>query len=280
MPSGALFGVASAISFGIGDFAGGLASRRSSAVRVAAGAMLVGLFLIGALAAVLRPPFPDARGLLLAVAAGIGGGIGLTALYRGMALGAIGLVSSLSAAGALGLPLLASLLLGTGLTWPQLAGMACAGAAAALAGGSARADVPRTALVMAGLAAAAFGAWYVLLDLAAANGDPLWALVISRSTSCVLVGAVAWRARGGAGQVPVRLVGLSGTADVGGNAFFVLSGGVLPVGLAAALSGLYPVVATLLARWILNEHLSRPAQAAVGLAIAGIVLISLGGDLQ
>jgi drug/metabolite transporter (DMT)-like permease len=40
--------------------------------------------------------------------------------------------------------------------------------------------------------------------------------------------------------------------------------------------GLYPIVTMLLARFVLGEHLPRLGQLGVGLALLGIVLISIG----
>jgi drug/metabolite transporter (DMT)-like permease len=48
------------------------------------------------------------------------------------------------------------------------------------------------------------------------------------------------------------------------------------VGVAAALSGLYPIVTMLLARVLVRDALPPLALAAVLLAVAGIVLIALG----
>jgi len=48
------------------------------------------------------------------------------------------------------------------------------------------------------------------------------------------------------------------------------------VGLAAALSGIYPLVTMLLARIVLRERLPRLGLLGVGLALASIILISLG----
>jgi drug/metabolite transporter (DMT)-like permease len=64
--------------------------------------------------------------------------------------------------------------------------------------------------------------------------------------------------------------------DVTGNAAFVLARSTLPVGVAAALSGIYPVVTMLLARAVLRESLPQLGVAAVILAVVGIAIISLG----
>ena len=133
------------------------------------------------------------------------------------------------------------------------------------------------ALVLAGLAALSFGSWYVLLDLATRTADPLWGLVISRATSAVLIGAIALVGGRVTGVRPVMaLVVLAGLLDMGGDVLFVVGRSLIPVGLAAALTGLYPLVTMLLARLVLREALPRLGLVAVGLAIGAVALISLG----
>jgi uncharacterized membrane protein len=274
---GALAGMFGAISFGVGDFAGAVAARRARALVVVAGAHGIGLVALLVAAAVLRPPVPTAGGTVLGLAAGIAGVAGLAALYRGMAIGSIGLVTSLSGAGALALPLIVGSALGGSMTAVQLIGVVCAAAAAAAAGGASRDGIGRRGLLLAALAAASFGAWYVLIDLAARAGDPLWALVLSRagSTAIAILAAVV---RGGAGGVPIpgRIIVVAGLFDVGGNAFYVLAREHMHVGLAAALVGCYPVVTMLMARFVIGERLPRLGQLGVAFAVLGIVLISIG----
>ena len=67
-----------------------------------------------------------------------------------------------------------------------------------------------------------------------------------------------------------------GLADVGGNALYVGARALLALGLAAALSGIYPLFTMLLARVILRERLPRLGLAGVGFALIAIVLISAG----
>jgi drug/metabolite transporter (DMT)-like permease len=275
-PTGIAAGVLSALSFGAGDFAGAVAARRAGALVVVAGAHAVGLvaLLVGVL--IVRPPLPGGGAMLLGVGAGVAGVVGLAALYRGMSLGSMGIVTSLSGAGSLAIPLVAGALLGATITPLGLLGVACAAGAAAAASGASADDVGRRALALAALAAVGFGAWYVLVDAAAREGDPLWALVFSRATSAGLATAVAF-GRMDRSRFPLRIVVAAGLLDVGGNGLYVVARDLIPIGLAAALTGLYPVVTMILARLVLRERLPRLGQLGVALAMLGIILISAGG---
>src|SRR5687768_256248 len=139
-PTGIAAGLLGALSFGTGDFAGAFAARRAGALIVVAGAHGVGLvaLLIGAL--LVRPPMPGPDAIAIGLGAGVAGVVGLAALYRGMALGSMGLVTSLSGAGSLAIPLVAGALLGAAIGGTQLLGVACAAGAAAAAGGASRSE--------------------------------------------------------------------------------------------------------------------------------------------
>lgn len=277
MPTaGVSAGVLSAISFGVGDFAGGVAARRAGALAVVAGAHFTGLLALLLAVLVVRPLVPDLGPIALGLAAGVAGGLGLAALYRGMTLGSMGLITALSGVGSLAVPLTFGAIIGVAVTELQLLGVACAAGAAAAASGASRDEFGRIAIVLAGIAAVAFGAWYVLIDVAARAGDPLWALVFSRAASAGITAMLAI-GRVDRRRYPLRIVLAAGLLDVGGNAMYVVARDLMPVGLAAALTGLYPVVTMLLARVVLGEHLPRLGQLGVALALTGIVLISLGG---
>lgn len=279
MPSaGVPAGILSALTFGAGDFAGAVAARRAGALAVVAGAHAIGLLALLAVALVVRPAVPDLGGALIALAAGAAGAIGLAALYRGMSLGSMGLITALSGAGSLAIPLVVGTIAGAHVAPLQLAGVGCAAAAAVAASGASRSQVGHRALLLAGLAAVAFGAWYVLLDLAARSGDPLWALVLSRASSSAIAATMATAfGRFERKSFPWWIVVAAGLFDVAGNGTYVVAREFLPVGLAAALSGMYPIVTMLLARAVLQEHLPRLGQAGVALALIGVVLISVGG---
>jgi drug/metabolite transporter (DMT)-like permease len=274
---GILFGILAALAFGGGDFTGGLASRRVAGLTVVAVAQGVGFVLLLLLVGATRTPLPDVGSLLLAAAAGAFGGVGLLALYRGLAMGSMGVVTALSGVGSVALPLLVGYALGRSPIGPlQWVGVAVAMAAVAAASGATREGVRTEAVAMGAAAALFFGLWFVLLDLAAGQ-DRAWPLLVSRGSATVLIGGAALLRRQftGARRTWPLMVG-AGTLDVAGNAAFVESRATIPVGIAAALTGLYPIITMVLARVVLRETLPPLGLAAVALAVGGVVLISLG----
>ena len=277
MEIGILFGLGSALAFGSGDFAGGYATRRLSVFTVGAGAHLVGLLLVLGLLALTRPAAPGLGSLAIGTVAGAVGGLGLIALYRGLSLGSMGIVAALSGVGSVAIPVLAGYALGRSpVSVGQWLGIAVALVAIAAASGATRTGVQPAAIALGVAAGLGFGLWFLLLDYAA-EGSETWALVASRSASTTLLGALALGRRQFDGlRAGWPIVATSGILDFSGNAAFVLSRGLVAVGVAAALAGLYPIVTVLLARIVLRESLPRLGLAAVLLAVLGIVLISMG----
>lgn len=245
---------------------------------VTGGAQVVGLVLLLVAVLVLRPAPPDATTVLLGALGGVAGGLALAALYRALGMGAMGLVSAVSGVGGVLIPLaVGTLLWGTAIQPLQLAGVGCALLAIAAASGATTRGVNRDAVVLALTAALGFGLWFVFLDRAAEH-DQLWALVASRGSASLVVGGSALlRADRSRLRGVAPLVALAGVLDVTANGMVVLAFATVPVGIAAALSGTYPLATMLLARTILGEALPRLGLLAVVLAISGIVLISIGG---
>lgn len=267
------------LTYGISDFLGALAARRTSALTVTLGMQAVGLVAL----LPLLPLLPGRVSMAALLIGGISGGIGtlgLVVYLRAMATGPIGVVSPIAAASGAAAPVAwGAIVLGESLSALQLVGVVLAIASVVVV-----AWVPETEVGAAGLRAVAsglvagvlFGAFFIALD-ATPTDSGLWPLIGARVVSVVGV-AILLRAisRPSHPGSALRLILVAGTTDMAANVLFLLAtrGGLLS--LSALLSSLYPVVALLLARRILRERLHRiqalgviAALVATGLLISG-----------
>lgn len=271
-----LLALAASVCWGVGDFLGGVSSRRLPMLAVLAVSQLAGLVGVLVVATAAGDRFLGTAGIAAATAAGVAGAVGLGALYRGMAVGAIGVVAPISAAGA-GLPVLVGLARGERPGALQLAGIAVALAGVVLVSREPGSSVRVAAGVpLALLAAAGFGGYYLFIDRASAD-DAYWAVAVGRATSSSLALAVAL-ARSSL-RVPRRalpVVVAVGLFDVGANVLLALALNEGYISVVSVLASLFPVVTVALAVGVLHER-PGPAQAAGGAAaLAGVALISAG----
>jgi drug/metabolite transporter (DMT)-like permease len=269
--------LAASVSWGVGDFLGGVSARRMSTITVLAVAELAGLIAIAAYVALARDPLPGGTATAAAVAAGLGGVLGLGGLYRGMAVGAMGVVAPISGAAA-ALPVAVGLARGERPGAVQLAGVVLVLAGVVLVSREPGAAGTRLAagVPLALLAALGFGLYFVSIDVASEDGAA-WAVCISRGTATVAAVAAALvlgALRVRAGDLPVLAV--IGIFDVGANALLAVALNEGFVSIVAVLASLYPVVTILLARLVLSEHVARPQAIGIGGALGGVALISAG----
>jgi drug/metabolite transporter (DMT)-like permease len=272
--------LAASLSFGAGDFLGGLASRRLRVLAVLLLSQIVGLAGIGILVAARGAAWPGFDFVPAAAVAGAFATVGLVSLYRGLAVGLMSVVAPISATAA-AVPVVASLAVGEAPSPLQGAGMAFALAGVALVSRPGRlAEAGARLAAGAGLgllAASAFGIFFVAFD-SAAEEDPYWATFVLRVTSLSLLIAAALVVRpplGAAARLGLPLAAI-GILDVAGNALFAVASTKGLVGIVSVLTSLYPVATVALARAFLGERLG-PAQATgVGLAFAGVGLIAVG----
>jgi drug/metabolite transporter (DMT)-like permease len=276
----ALLALGGALCWGVGDFLGGLAARRMAVIAVLAISQAIGLAGVLLWVVVEQEAFPGVEALLPAMAAGVAGLVGLGALYRGLAVGAMGIVAPISAASPL-VGLTADAVQGTFPALLQWLGIALvlAGIAtlsrepSATPGGTRVASGVGLALV----AALSFGLFVVGID-AGSDESAAWAVVAARATSVGIALVVALvlstALRPTRGTLPL-LVGI-GVADTLANVLVAVASTRGSVGIVAVLSALYPVVTVLLARLFLDERLTRPKRIGGAVAISGAVLVAAG----
>jgi len=275
----ALLALCGALSWGVGDFLGGLASRRIAVLTVLAVSQAIGLVGVALWVWAAEDPFPGLIELAPAAGAGVAGLIGLGALYRGLAVGAMGIVAPISAASPL-VPLTVDASRGTVPSAPQWLGIALVLAGiAALSREPASGD--RRFAAGAGLAIVAalgFGLFVVGIDAGADESAP-WAVVTARSASVALAVAIALFYTHTSLRPPrnllVMLVGI-GVFDTGANILVAFATTRGAAGIVAVLSALYPVVTIVLARIVLGEQLSGARRIGGAVALTGAVLVAAG----
>lgn len=269
------FSLVAAVAWGVGDFAGGLAARKSNVFAVVVIADAAGLLLMLALALLNREPLPSARGLLLGALAGLIGGLGLTAFYRCLAIGKVGLNASLTAVLAVAIPVLFGLFL-QGFPRPaQLAGLCIALSGILLISLPDSSGGPVRGLGLAMAAGAGFGGFLVLSKLAGDLGL-FWILTATRVSSLALIWVIllATERRAMPGLAAWRVSFAAGILDVLGNLFFVLATRSGRLDISAVLSSLYPAVTILLAVVFLRERISLRQGFGVTAALAAVLLLA------
>lgn len=276
MNGAVLFGLLSALSWGAGDFCGGLATKRSSLFGVLIFAQIVGGILLAAIGLLAGEPLPPLQVLLLGGLAGLSGTLGLMSLYDALARGKMGVAAPISGVVATSLPVIfaaATEGLPNGL---QLAGFVLALAGIWLVARSNAGDLRVADLWLPILAGLGFGAFYLIIDQVSATAI-YWPLVAARVGSVVLLTAVGLRLRRPLLPAPRRLplIALSGVFDAGGNTFFALASLAGQLDIASVLASLYPATTVMLAAIFLKERLSHPQQLGVAATLAAIVLIVL-----
>jgi drug/metabolite transporter (DMT)-like permease len=276
------FALAAAIVYGTSDFLGGLASRRTSTISVVIASQAVGLVF---LAPVVLFAGVDAAAsdVVWGALCGVAGAAAIALLYRGLAIGTMGIVSPISAVLGASIPLVYGVALrGERPTWVAYAGIVAALVAVVcvgLAPGTRRTRGLPPGLLEAFLAGIGFGTYFILLAQTR-NDAGLVPLLAARVTSVVLLvaGGLAF---GGAANLRVARPALApvvfcGALDVSANVLYVLAAHTGLLAIAAVLTSLYPAATVALAAIVLRERLGRLQWIGVALALGGAAAIAGG----
>ena len=287
--TGVLLALGAAAAYGLSDFVGGVASRRTSVWPVAFTACL-GAAVGSLLLALLLPGRPGGHDLAWGALGGIGSGVGTAFLYRGFARGRMGVVGPVSAVGAALLPAAVGV-----LTDERPSALVWVGMVLALPGiwlvsqepaaptesvesaepgptpGTGRVPAPRSAPGLADgvLAGAGFGLLFAALGQVP-EGAGYWPVLVAQLVSLVAVVTASLLLGGDPRpRVPGHWLGLvagltAATAVVG----FVLARQQGLLSVSAVLTSLYPAATVLLAVVVLHERLHRVQ--TLGLALCGV----------
>ncbi|HEX2315127.1 MAG TPA: EamA family transporter [Thermomonospora sp.] len=183
--------LAAAFGYGVADFLGGAASRRTAVLRVLMVSMPAGVVSL-TVASLLAGGTPTAAGVTWGAVSGVTGAVGMITFYRALARGPMSVVAPVSALTAAVLPVAVGTLHGERLDTGVLTGVALCVIAIGLVSmeesrpasptGSSKAPWRRTldsGPVMAGVSGLAFGGFFVLLHQAG-DDSGLWPTTAAR----------------------------------------------------------------------------------------------------
>lgn len=281
-----LLAIGSAAAYGAADFTGGLATRRASTLSVVLFSQAAGLVLLALLIPVLPAAAPSRTDILWGLAIGVSGGVGVSLLYRALAIGSMAVVAPITAVCAVVIPVAAAVLLGERPTPLAVSGIALGIASIVLvsrqtAPPQVEGAGPRRRLGPGVGTALASGIAIGLFFLTTAQTSPaagMWPLVVARMVTVTMFGIIVVARR-----VPLRMPGpvlalaiVGGAVDMFANALYLLAARLGPLSVVVTLSSLYPASTVLLARVVLRERLNAWQIVGVVAALTAIVLIVNG----
>jgi len=274
----ALLALCASVSWGCGDFLGGLFSRRFAVEAVALlsqfGALATAVVAALALGGVRR------SGVEVGLLAGFCGGLGTVTYFRALSLGKMSVVAPIAACGAV-VSLSLALAGGEHPRPLKLTGALIAFSGAVLASfhERRRGGASRRSITFAGATAILFGTLLYLLGRASDEGGALSALLGSRLGAFTLLAiwiAVVGRRLPTRHPTAITIILLSGVLGAVANGLYGIAAERGLLSIAALLASLYPVTTVFLAYLILHERLSSTQAAGVLVALAGIVLVVVG----
>jgi drug/metabolite transporter (DMT)-like permease len=274
-----VLGLAAAILYGVGDFAGGIASRKHTAITVLLLSYPVGAVLMAA----MLPFFGghnDARATWYGITGGAAGLLGVVLMYSLMTVAPINVVSPVTAVLAAIVPVVVGVGIGERPHITAWFGILLGLGAVVLVSRTTETHpagrIAVRTLALALVSGLGFGMYFVFLARAG-DDSGLWPLVISRFASAALIVPLAF-ARGAFQVVRGRMlwvVIVAGACDALANMCFLLASRHGLLSLASVLTSLYPATTVILAVWLLKEHTSTVQRWGLALAAGSIVLITV-----
>jgi len=275
-PLGVSVALVAALVWGSGDFVGGRATIGRHPYQVLALGSLMGVTLLVIAAFVRGEPWPTGMAIAWSAVAGIAGGFGIAALYRGLAVADAAVVAPTAAVVGVILPVVIGALT-AGLPSPlKILGMAAGtlGIWRVARGSSGAAHGPRHGLGLGLIAGIGFGGFFVCM--AQVPREAVFTpLVIAKAVAAafaVIVLALRRLSFPSPRANPLAL--LAGVLDAGGNVFYQVAAHLTRLDFAALVSSMAPAVTVVLAGVIGRQRVSAGQWLGVGLCLAGVALIA------
>jgi drug/metabolite transporter (DMT)-like permease len=277
---GATLALTASVMWGCADFLGGLTSRKVVALVVVFLSQAAALSVFAIVMAVHGEGPPRTDFWLVAAVSGLCEAVALAAFYRGLSLGAMGVVAPIAASAAI-VPVLWGLATGEDPSALQSIGIVTALIGVFLV---CRESTPESGVKLAagaGLAAVAalgFGFFYVAIGEATARANPGWAVFFNRTVLVTLlaVAVIATRPSFPSFSPKLWVIALVGFLDVGASTIYATASTHSLLSVVGLLGSLYPVITVMLAGVFLKERLG-PVRATGAVVVLVSVLLVGGG---
>lgn len=276
-----LLALGASLFWGVGDFIGGVQSRRWPVLTIVVISQTAGLLVVAVLVGARAMGPPDLQATLASVGAGVVGALALATFFRAFAIGKISVVAPIVATSAI-VPVVGGLVQGERPGALQLVGIAIAIGGVVLVSQEQGAPISerpasRLSIALAVVTALLFGLALVGLDLGAEE-DPYWSVLIFRiATVTAIVGALlVLQRRPTITRRDFRLIVIVGLLDVTATLMFAVAASTGLLSVVGVLSSLFPVMTIALARIRLGERLAQRQLIGVVLTLLGVALIAAG----
>ncbi|MDK2833160.1 MAG: hypothetical protein PWP14_943 [Methanolobus sp.] len=270
-------GLAAALSWGAGDFAGGCAARRTSAYAVVVVTQIIGIVTFPILAFVFSERLPPLDDLMWGAFAGFFGAAGLIALYIGLAKGKMSIIAPLAAVISVVIPVIYSVLNEGVPSFFKIAGFVFAFVGIWLIVSMGTGPCLKAKdLGYPLLAGILFGLFFISIDKFSDNAI-YWPLTVSRISALLMLAGFMMSAKivSKPTYYVIPVVILAGLFNTGGATLFALASEAGRLDVATILSSLSPAVTVLLACTLLKEQLAPRQWLGVMAALVAIIFISI-----
>lgn len=287
VPLGVAFGLGAALSWGVADYFIALTARRVGALRVALGFHLVALVPLGVLVLATNAlAHVTWHEVLVFALIGSIGWLSYLAFYGALKAGPISLVSPIAACYAAVTVVLAVVIVGERISWPETVAIIVTLGGAMLASADVReiatATIRQRATGGVGLAICAmvlFGGYVFGISYYKGIGW-LAPIFLARGFTALFLLAHAGRSRELLWPDPspaaLAVIALIAALDTGGYVFFNVGVRHAATSVVATASAAYAVVPILMGVSLLRERPNRTQWVGVAVVCGGLVLLGIG----
>lgn len=279
-----LLALISSLAWGLADFLGGLASRRTRIVRVLPVSYLSGAIVVTFFSIFLIPGELNSDSYLYGFFAAFFGVPAIALLYVALSRGPMGIVSPITALMAGFVPVITGLLRGDSVSAIGYFGMALAALSVILVSQERKSDqaqrISLSTLLICVASGTLIGSYLTVLGLAPSN-QGIWTSTIARWFGFLFVGAFfllrlkAISKDENSQPFPWTLAIVAGIFDASANGIYQIATQKGVLAIVAVLASLYPAATAVLARYVLHERLRVIQNIGVVLALAAAACLTM-----